>query len=201
MEETAVESEIPASKGKKKREAEDSRESSSDLRALLLILVLAVIVFFILLYKQRHPQEYAESVVRAKEGADAAYAKAEEVLPGAYRGVGGFFEYVFDYGKTADLPPELPKVRFGSGSVIGETSVTVSSGSLSFPDALSDTGAEDASAASSGSRVTETPLVVEFSGYRLEFDRPPIEAVAISIGGAKMTVGPAVREKQDNSAK
>ncbi|MFZ3232943.1 MAG: hypothetical protein WA194_05475 [Patescibacteria group bacterium] len=54
----------------------------------MLILVLTVIVFFILLYKQKHPQEYAESVVQAKEGADAAYSKAEEILPKAYRGVG-----------------------------------------------------------------------------------------------------------------
>lgn len=92
-----------------KKDAPEPADESSDLRALLLILVLTVIVFFILLYKQKHPEEYAKSVVQAKENADAAYAKVEEALPEAYRGVGGFFEYVFDYGKAPEMPPEIPK--------------------------------------------------------------------------------------------
>ena len=97
-----------------KKTEESSAGDFSDLRALLLILVLAVIVFSILLYKQKHPEDYAKSVIQAKENADAAYSKAEEVLPKAYRGLGGFFEYVSDYGKESELPPALPKAVIAS---------------------------------------------------------------------------------------
>ena len=145
IEEASVEPEIPPSKSKKKPQTETPRESASDLRTLLLILVLAVIVFFMLLYKRSHPEEYAQSLVQVKENADSAYSKAEEVLPVAYRGVGGFFEYVFDYGKAVDLPPELPKVRISPDSVVTEieaavSSGSISSGSISPEDAVSLTG-------------------------------------------------------------
>lgn len=103
---------VPEKKAKAKQGA--SAADASDLRALLLILVLTVIVFFILLYKQKHPEEYAKSVVQAKEGADAAYSKAGEILPEAYRGLDGFFKYVADYGKGSELPPELPKADIGA---------------------------------------------------------------------------------------
>lgn len=47
----------------------------------------------------------------------------------------------------------------------------------------------------SGSRTTETavPLVIEFSGYRIEFDRPPAEEAVLTVRGSKMTVGAATR--------
>lgn len=130
IEEVSVEPEITSSKSKKKPQTETPRESASDLRTLLLILALAVIVFFLLLYKRSHPEEYAQSLVQARENADVAYSKAEDVLPEAYRGIGGFFEYVFDYGKTSDLPPELPKVRISPDSVVTVIEADVSSGSV-----------------------------------------------------------------------
>lgn len=202
IEETRIEAETPPSKNKKKREteAETPQEASSDLRALLLILLLAVIVFFVLLYKQKHPQEYAESVVQVKEGADAAYSKAEEALPLAYRGIGGFFEYVSDYGKVSDLPPELPKVRISQDSTVTEFVSDALSGSVSSTGSISATGVETVSDSAIGALEEPAPLVVEFSGYRIEFDRPPAEKATISIGGAKMTVGPAVPVEKHNAS-
>lgn len=200
IEETAVEAEALPPKGKKKRETETPRENSSDLRALLLILLLAVIVFFVLLYKQKHPQEYAESVVQVKEGADAAYSKAEEALPVAYRGIGGFFEYVSDYGKADDLPPELPKVRISQDSTVTEFVSDDSSGSVSSTGSISATGAETVSDSATGALEEPAPLVVEFSGYRIEFDRPPAEKITLSMGDAKMTVGPATRATGEDNA-
>lgn len=199
IEESSVEPETPPSKNKKKSEAEASRESSSDLRALLLILVLAVIMFFVLLYKQKHPQEYAQSVIQMKESAGAAYSRAEEALPVAYRDIGGFFEYASDLGRVPELPPELPKVRISQDSTVTEFVSEVASGALSSTGSFSPTEIEARSGVTEDATEDFDPLAVEFSGYRIEFDRPPAERVTLSVGGAEIVVGPSAPTKERNN--
>jgi len=99
------------------------------------------------------------------------------------------------------LPPELPKVSIPADSVVTQNVPEASSGSVSSTGSISGTGSESAQNEATGALVMPVPLVVEFSGYRLEFDRPPVESVTVTAGGAKMTVGPTTHEKKDNSQK
>lgn len=201
IENTSVESDTLPPTGKKGRETEIPRESQSDLRALLLILVLAVMVFFILLYKQNHPQEYSRSLTQVKETADTAYAKAEEVVPAAYRGVAGFLEYVSDYGKATRSSPDSSTIAISQHPTVPEYAPDDFSGSTSSTGASSVAETETVTDASISTLEASVPMTVELSGYRIEFDRPPTGNVTVSIGGAKMTVGPGVpsREKDDVS--
>lgn len=189
-----------AEETKKKESDEAPKASAHDLRTLLLILLLTVLVFGIFLYRSNKPDDYAESVSQVRDGASAAYSKAEETLPKAYRGLGGFFDYVFDYGKTPDLPlPISTYVPKGEVSVVAPSGSGSTGSGTDLPAPLSVSGERtsdplSASGSNDGGKVGKPgktePVTIEFGGYLFELEGPIPEGenVSVSVGTAKLTV-------------